>query len=345
MVDKLPEVAPGVDAEQEVLRDALVDAIIAEFLNTEDEATRMELPLEDLLGTEAALQEDVPVPETETPAVEKAPPAPEVAEMLEVSAEEKPEEAPADEPPAPMELPTSGPAPASDVAVPFRARKDHKKARRVRRIVLAIVAVILLAGGAATYFFLRPVAATEVILSQTELTLRVGDTTTLRYRLAPTGADGSVTWKSNANHVVTVENGLITAVGEGTCTVTATADSGVRAMCLVTVRLPLMDEEQELVGLWRLHGRSENGRIKYYYGSAYSIEFTDDRSGILTEDGTPTTFTWEYEETVNGYEQYTLRLKDGRTVDMELDTNTNSTMYNTISLRFSDELLWIFVQK
>lgn len=326
--DLTPEEA---SPSQKELRDALVEAILAEFSAQEGQ----EAPAQEESDIFSELSADeVPQDAPETP--EEPPEAPQAA-----PAEKEEEEAPS----AAAELPQTPADPAPGVTVPFQARKDHTKNRRVRRVILAVVALVLLAGGIAAWYFLRPTPATEVILSESELTLRVGESERLRCRLAPTGADGTVSWKSSADHVATVENGVVTATGEGTCTITATADSGVRAMCFVTVRLPLMDEEQELVGTWHLHTRSENGRITYYYGSAYGIEFTDDRAGILTEDGEQTSFQWEYEETINGYEQYTLTLKDGRVAQMELDTNTNSTMYNTISIRFSDELLWILVLK
>ena len=48
-----------------------------------------------------------------------------------------------------------------------------------------------------------------------------------------------MTWKSSDTKVATVDNGLVTAVAEGTATITVTtADGGKTATCEVTVTQP-----------------------------------------------------------------------------------------------------------
>lgn len=72
-----------------------------------------------------------------------------------------------------------------------------------------------------------------------EATLKVGDTVRLNATIQM--SDGSlspnVSWKSDNSSVVLVSNGLVTAIGEGTTTVTAIADgdSTKKAMAKITV--------------------------------------------------------------------------------------------------------------
>ena len=80
---------------------------------------------------------------------------------------------------------------------------------------------------------------TRVSLDKTSLTLTVGDEETLTATVTPDKATNKdVTWKSDNESVATVdENGVVTAVGAGTATITATAD-GKTAACTVTVERP-----------------------------------------------------------------------------------------------------------
>ena len=85
---------------------------------------------------------------------------------------------------------------------------------------------------------LEPVQVTDVELDITQKALNVGDTFTLTATIKPNDAtDKSVTWSSSDTSVATVdENGVVTAVSEGTATITATAANGVEASCTVTVK-------------------------------------------------------------------------------------------------------------
>ena len=81
------------------------------------------------------------------------------------------------------------------------------------------------------------VAVTGISLSKTELSLEEGKSETLTATVKPDDAtDKTVTWESSDSEKVTVENGKVTAVAEGTATITATTkDGGKTAECAVTV--------------------------------------------------------------------------------------------------------------
>ena len=74
-----------------------------------------------------------------------------------------------------------------------------------------------------------------------EQTLKVGESTTLHATLTPEGAVEELVWTSSDPTIVTVDaNGTITAVKEGSATITVTAGA-YRAQCEVTV---IADEKE-----------------------------------------------------------------------------------------------------
>ena len=78
----------------------------------------------------------------------------------------------------------------------------------------------------------------SVTLNRTSLTLEKGKTATLGVTICPTNATNrNVNWTSSNNGVATVNNGIITAVSNGSARITATAadGSGKSASCMVTV--------------------------------------------------------------------------------------------------------------
>ena len=80
---------------------------------------------------------------------------------------------------------------------------------------------------------------TGISLSHSSLSLSLGGSQALTATVLPSDAtDKSVTWSSSNTAVATVTaSGLVTAVADGSCTITCTAQdgSGVTATCLVTV--------------------------------------------------------------------------------------------------------------
>ena len=83
------------------------------------------------------------------------------------------------------------------------------------------------------------IAVTGVSLNKTEVTLAAGSTDTLQATVTPADAtDQRITWTSSDDKVVTVANGLVTAVGKGEATITVTTvDGNKSASCKFTVTL------------------------------------------------------------------------------------------------------------
>ena len=82
--------------------------------------------------------------------------------------------------------------------------------------------------------------ATGIALDRQEITIHVGDEgTQLNATLTPSDSKDVIKWTSDDEKVATVNsNGLVTAVGAGTCTITAAIAAGCQATCKVTVPKP-----------------------------------------------------------------------------------------------------------
>lgn len=80
--------------------------------------------------------------------------------------------------------------------------------------------------------------ATGITINPTSVELLVGQTTSVSASVTPSNANNqNYTLSSSNTGVATVSNGIITAVGIGTCTITATSsDGGHKANCSVTVK-------------------------------------------------------------------------------------------------------------
>ena len=85
-------------------------------------------------------------------------------------------------------------------------------------------------------FSTTTVECTGISLNNSTLTFATGSTQTLSATVTPSNCTQTVTWSSNTTGVATVSNGVVTPVGNGTATITATCGSH-SATCTVTVQL------------------------------------------------------------------------------------------------------------
>ncbi len=88
------------------------------------------------------------------------------------------------------------------------------------------------------------VNVTGVNLNYTEYEIEIGDSIRLVEEVLPSGATNqNVTWESSNTDVLSVENGVITAIAAGEATVTVTTvDGGFTATCVVTVVEKINDD-------------------------------------------------------------------------------------------------------
>lgn len=110
---------------------------------------------------------------------------------------------------------------------------------------------------------------TSIKLDKTTLTLSVDETAMLKAELVPANSTASITWTSSNTSVAKVENGLVTAVSKGECTITASA-GGKSARCNVVVTASGEDDPTNRA----VHISGIKPKSKVYDGSPYSYTGT-----------------------------------------------------------------------
>lgn len=97
----------------------------------------------------------------------------------------------------------------------------------------------------------KPVLISEITLSESYLKLKKGDKSALDGYFRPISANHStISWKSSDTNVAKVVNGVVTAVGNGICTITVAAEEGgAKATCSVHVGEWLEHNGHEYVDL------------------------------------------------------------------------------------------------
>ena len=92
-----------------------------------------------------------------------------------------------------------------------------------------------------------------IVLNRDTISLKVGETFTLRVQIAPFSADKSVTWVSSDETIASVQDGVVTAlsIGEAAITVTSQQNPSVFQTCQVLVVKPVesITLEDELIVL------------------------------------------------------------------------------------------------
>lgn len=84
----------------------------------------------------------------------------------------------------------------------------------------------------------------NVVLNQNNVTLNIGETTTLEATITPDNATNkNVTWSSENSEIATVNNGIVTAIAPGETTITVTTQDGEKtAECIIRVIEPEPEE-------------------------------------------------------------------------------------------------------
>ena len=128
------------------------------------------------------------------------------------------------------------------------------------------------------------IEVTSIRLSQTDLTLQIGDSQTLTATVSPENATNkTVTWRSSETTVATVSSsGVVKAIKEGEATITATA-GGKSATCLIKVKSNVVEVTAITLSTTEL---------SMTVGDSQTLTAT-----VSPENATNKTVTWESSET------------------------------------------------
>lgn len=106
-----------------------------------------------------------------------------------------------------------------------------QKSKIIQNIIFALMLACSLVFSSCAYLFPNATNNAEVTLTQTEVTLGVGESVTLS---ATTVVGANVTWSSANEKIATVSGGVVFGVSEGTVVITAATKTAL-ATCTVTV--------------------------------------------------------------------------------------------------------------
>lgn len=99
----------------------------------------------------------------------------------------------------------------------------------------------------------------EITLDKQEIKMKPGQTETIQITLNPVDTTEEVIWSSSDEKVVTVKDGVITGVGEGTATVTVSSPDGtVVAKCTITVKAQDSNPSDNTVNTNSIPGTKDN---------------------------------------------------------------------------------------
>ena len=134
---------------------------------------------------------------------------------------------------------------------------------------------------------------TEIALSETTASLWVRETNTIKATATPTTANNTnVSWSSSNKNVATVSSkGVITAKGEGTCTITCTAADGygTKSTCEVTVKQQVTEIvlSETTASLWVGDTKTITATALPTTANNTSVEWTssDDKVASVSSEG------------------------------------------------------------
>lgn len=170
----------------------------------------------------------------------------------------------------------------------------------------------------------------SIALDESTKTLEMGESFTLEATVFPENATNKkYTWSTSDEKVATVDGGIVSSVGKGTATITATTEDGAKtATCVVTVNPPIAVESIQVkpadITLYKGDYYTE-AVITVAPENAYNKEFTwtSDNSAIAEYDGKGVRAKEAGETTI------TFTTKDGaKTATLKVKVNDRQTSGN-----------------
>ena len=130
----------------------------------------------------------------------------------------------------------------------------------------------------------KEIAATDIALNVSTLSLTVGNTSTLTATVSPADAtDKSVSWTSSDTEIATVSDGTVTAVSAGTATITVKTKNGKTATCMVMVVDPPVYVKDVLLNI---------SALTLTVGNTYALTAT-----VSPDNATDKVLTWTSSDT------------------------------------------------
>ena len=134
----------------------------------------------------------------------------------------------------------------------------------------------------------KVIPVTKVTITPSTLNLATGETVTLTVSVEPEGAAYEVEWSSSDETVATIVDGVVTAVGEGTATVTAVVGDD-SATCVVTVETPIESITLDKTELEMVKGDTEILTVTINPETAKEVKVTwsssDEKIATVDETG------------------------------------------------------------
>ncbi len=265
----------------------------------------------------------------------------------------QPEQAPADpeyQTPPVYQTPSVPPTPEQPIygqqmyQSPYPPASAPKK-KNALKIVLPIVIVVLIAAAVAVYFlFFNKTPIDSIDLDDDSLTMEIGDVYTLDYEITPDDAtELELTWKSDDKSVATVRDGKVTAVDEGTCTITVTAESGATDTCKITVKPLMAEEDERLLGRWEVAMTYFDGELQPFSNSSTYMLLNEDMTGVFyLGDSVYNITSWGFKQNSNDTDLYTVAMEGLGTVSFGYSTEVGSALYGNLVLILDSDNMLIF---
>lgn len=157
----------------------------------------------------------------------------------------------------------------------------------------------------------------RLTLSETHLTMEIGDTETLTAALTPAGSTETVTWSSDDASTVSVEGGVLTALKTGNAVITATAGTA-SDYCQVTVveqGATATDDETKVEGYIYYENFKERETVPNYFKKSITgtgaAAITDEGLNITLVGSGQSFLSHVFEETLSGRVEVKTKVKVG----------------------------------